>query len=66
MIAAAIHIQSTVERPLPWKATQSESVAVFRAMERYANGDVGERIHATEDMDRIITQIAIRVREEAR
>ena len=67
MFAAALAINPdalTQARALPWKATKDEQVAVFRAMERYAHGDVTERVSATDDMDRIITRIVARACEE--
>lgn len=65
MIAAALALGAvTVEQPVPWKATADESVEVFRAMERYARGDVAERIRATDDMDRVITRIVARAYEQ--
>jgi hypothetical protein len=65
VIAAALALGAvTVEHPLPWKATSDESVAVWRAMERYAHGTVGDRIEAAKDMDQIITRIVMRACEE--
>lgn len=55
----------TREHRLPYKPNLAESVEVFRALERYAHGDVAERLAASEDMDRIITRVAARACEEA-
>lgn len=64
MIAAALALGATIEQPIPWKATQAEQVAVWRAMERYARGGVTDRIEAANDMDQIITRIVVRACEE--
>jgi hypothetical protein len=55
---------TTLERPVPFRPTSDESVEVFRALERYARGNLDERLAATEDMDRIIARVAARACEE--
>ena len=66
MIALALHLAQTTERPVPFRLTADESVMVLQTMERYARGDVNQRLAASEDLHRIITRFGARVFEEAR
>ncbi len=64
MFALALHLRETREQRLPWKPTPSESVEVFRALERYARGGLDGRLQAANDMDQIITRVVLRACDE--
>lgn len=66
MIAAALALGATVERTVPWLPTPDDSVRFFQAMERYARGDLQERLAASDDMSRAITRFGLRVFEDAK
>lgn len=66
MIAAALALGATVERAVPWVPTPDDSVRFFQAMERYARGDLQERLAASDDMNKAITRFGLRVFEESK
>lgn len=52
------------ERMPAWVPLPDEPVAIFRAVEHYAHGDVDDRVHAMDELAAVIEEIVRRRTED--